>query len=72
MTLAIIVHGGAKTISDDKTKANTSGCLAAVEAGWTILTAGGSAKDAVEAAIRILEDNPTFNATPGLNLLPNT
>jgi len=68
MTLAIIVHGGAKTISDDKAKANTSGCLAAVEAGWTILTAGGSAKDAVEAAIRILEDNPTFNASIGATL----
>jgi beta-aspartyl-peptidase (threonine type) len=68
MTLAIIVHGGAKTISDDKAKANTSGCLAAVEAGWTVLTAGGSAKDAVEAAIRILEDNPTFNASIGATL----
>jgi beta-aspartyl-peptidase (threonine type) len=68
MTLAIIVHGGAKTISDDKAKANTSGCLAAVEAGWTVLTAGGSAKDAVEAAIRVLEDNPTFNASIGATL----
>ncbi len=68
MTLGIIVHGGAKTISDDKAKANTAGCLAAVEAGWTVLTSGGSAKDAVEVAIRVLEDNPTFNASIGATL----
>jgi beta-aspartyl-peptidase (threonine type) len=68
MTLAIIVHGGAKAISDDKAKANQAGCLAAVEAGWAILQHGGSAKDAVEAAIRVLEDDPTFNASLGATL----
>jgi len=68
MKPAIIVHGGAKTITDDKAKANTAGCLAAVEAGWTILQQGGSAKDAVEAAIRVLEDNPTFNSSIGSTL----
>lgn len=68
MTLGIIVHGGAKTISEDKAKANIAGCIAAVEAGWTILQGGGSAKDAVEAAIRVLEDNPTFNASIGATL----
>lgn len=62
MTLAIIVHGGAKTITEDKVEANHAGCLAAVEAGWAVLTAGGSAKEAVEAAIRVLETDPTFNA----------
>lgn len=68
MTLAIIVHGGAKTISEDKAKANTTGCLAAVEAGWAVLQQGGNAKDAVEAAIRVLEDDPTFNASIGATL----
>lgn len=62
MTLAIVVHGGAKTISENKVEANNAGCLAAVEAGWTVLTAGGSAKEAVEAAIRVLEADSTFNA----------
>lgn len=62
MTLAIIVHGGAKTISEDKVEANHAGCLAAVEAGWAVLTAGGSAVEAVEAAIRVLETDSTFNA----------
>lgn len=43
MTLTIIVHGGAKTISEDKIAANNAGCLAAVEAGWAVLTNGGTA-----------------------------
>ncbi|MEW5858999.1 MAG: isoaspartyl peptidase/L-asparaginase, partial [Cyanobacteriota bacterium] len=68
MTLSIIVHGGAKTIPDGKAKANIDGCTAALEAGWAILQRGGSAKDAVEAAIRVLEDDPTFNASMGATL----
>lgn len=68
MTIAIIVHGGAKTITDDKAHANTEGCLAAVKAGWEILQQGGDAKDAVEAAIRILESDSTFNASIGATL----
>ncbi|BAZ48918.1 peptidase T2 asparaginase 2 [Nostoc sp. NIES-4103] len=68
MVSSIIVHGGAKTISKDKARANTAGCMAAVQAGWSILTGGGNAKDAVEAAIRVLEDNPTFNASIGATL----
>jgi len=70
MTLAIIVHGGAKTITEDKVEANHAGCLAAVEAGWAVLTAGGSAAEAVEAAIRVLETDPTFNA--GFGAVLNT
>ncbi|ALF54191.1 peptidase T [Nostoc piscinale CENA21] len=68
MVLSIIVHGGAKTISEDKAKANIEGCQAAAEAGWSILTGGGNAQDAVEAAIRVLEDNPIFNASIGATL----
>lgn len=59
---AIIIHGGAKTISDDKIMANHDGCRAAVEAGWEVLRSGGSAAAAVEAAIRVLETDQTFNA----------
>lgn len=68
MTISIVVHGGAKTITNDKAKANSDGCTAAVEAGWTILTRGGSAEEAVEAAIRVLEDDPVFNASMGATL----
>ena len=68
MTIAIIVHGGAKTVSEDKVAANHSGCLAAVEAGWVVLRSGGSAGEAVEAAIRVLEADQTFNAGFGATL----
>ena len=68
MTLSIIVHGGAKTITEDKVAANNAGCLAAVEAGWAVLRSGGSAAEAVEVAIRILETDQTFNAGFGATL----
>lgn len=68
MTLAIIVHGGAKSISEDKVTANNAGCQAAVEAGWAVLTRGGCAAEAVEAAIRVLEADQTFNASLGATL----
>ncbi|WP_448273530.1 isoaspartyl peptidase/L-asparaginase [Nostoc sp. DSM 114160] len=58
MTPTIIVHGGAKTITDDKVAANNAGCTAAVEAGWAVLISGGTAAEAVEAATRVLEADP--------------
>lgn len=64
-TWAIIVHGGAKTISPQQEDAHRSGCLLALAAGQAVLEAGGSAVDAVEMAIRALEDDPTFNAGYG-------
>lgn len=40
----------------------------ALKAGWTILSAGGSALDAVEAAVVVMEDSPHFNAGHGAAL----
>jgi beta-aspartyl-peptidase (threonine type) len=62
---ALIVHGGAKEIAPEKEKANRDGCLAALSAGAAMLREGGSALEAVEASIRVLEDDPTFNAGRG-------
>ncbi|WP_284734407.1 isoaspartyl peptidase/L-asparaginase family protein [Sphingosinicella terrae] len=62
---ALAVHGGAKLIAPDAREGNRRGCLAALAAGRTVLTRGGSAIDAVEAAVRILEADPTFNAGKG-------
>ncbi|AYV47532.1 asparaginase [Caulobacter flavus] len=62
---AIIVHGGAKTIAPHQEETHRDGCLQAVAVGQAILEAGGAAIDAVEAAIRVLEDGPTFNAGYG-------
>jgi beta-aspartyl-peptidase (threonine type) len=66
---ALIVHGGAKSIAPDKAEANRAGCLAAARAGAEILRHGGSALAAVEAAVRHLEDDATFNA--GIGSVPN-
>jgi L-asparaginase / beta-aspartyl-peptidase len=62
---AVIVHGGAKAIPEKLRDRHRRGCLRAVEAAASILSAGGSAVAAVEAAVRVLEDDPTFNAGRG-------
>jgi isoaspartyl peptidase/L-asparaginase-like protein (Ntn-hydrolase superfamily) len=62
---AIIVHGGAKTIAPERRQAHLDGCLMALAAGQAVLEAGGCAVDAVEAAVRAMEDDPTFNAGRG-------
>jgi len=61
----IIVHGGAWNIPDDLVDAYLEGVENAVKAGWEILKSGGTAIDAVEAAIRVMEDDPTFDAGVG-------
>ncbi len=66
--LAIVVHGGAWSIPSRELDAHRAGVAAAAEAGWQVLDAGGSALDAVEAAIARLEDDPVFNAGAGSNL----
>lgn len=65
MAQAIIVHGGAGSIPLERHAGAREGCQAAVLAGWRVLTRGGSALDAVEAAIMALEDDPGFNAGTG-------
>lgn len=67
---AIVVHGGAGDI--DRAKLGKAGDDAyraslakVVQAGAAVLDRGGSSLDAVEAAIRMLEDDPLFNAARG-------
>lgn len=62
---AVIVHGGAKDIPSALRDRHRQGCLRAVEAAAEVLVAGGHAVAAVEAAIRVLEDDPIFNAGTG-------
>lgn len=62
---AIIVHGGAGLVADDRHARLREGVRRAAEAGDAILIAGGSALDAVVAAVRVLEDDPEFNAGTG-------
>jgi beta-aspartyl-peptidase (threonine type) len=61
----IIVHGGAGTIPDEQVEAFQRGCRLAAERGLALLLAGAPAEDAVEAAIRLLEDDGTFDAGRG-------
>jgi beta-aspartyl-peptidase (threonine type) len=65
---AIIVHGGAGPIKDDSLPQRLDGCKAAALAAWGILAQSGSALDAAEAAVVVLEDNPLFNAGTGSTL----
>ncbi len=68
MGIALIVHGGAGDIPHALQAGHLAGCSAAAEAGWAILARHGSALDAVEAAIRVMEDDPVFNAGRGSHL----
>jgi beta-aspartyl-peptidase (threonine type) len=67
---SIAIHGGAGTMSRDRMseqlQAEYEAALSeALDAGSAVVAAGGSALDAVEAAIVILEDDPRFNAGRG-------
>ncbi|MFL9840897.1 isoaspartyl peptidase/L-asparaginase [Sphingomonas sp. ST-64] len=66
----LVIHGGAGVIerakmTPEREAAARKGLDAALEAGSKVLASGGSALDAVEAAVRVLEDDPNFNAGRG-------
>jgi len=61
----LVVHGGAWAIPDDMVDAHLNGVRNAIAAGWQALAKGGSALDAVEEAVVILEDDETFDAGRG-------
>ena len=65
MSFSLIVHGGAWDIPDDEVEAHQDGCRRALDVGWDVLRQGGAALDAVEAAVRALEDAPIFDAGVG-------
>src|ERR1700757_4533478 len=68
MKPSLIVHGGAWDIPDEAVEACNDGCRGALAAGWSILSSGGSALEAVEASIITLEDDPVFDAGYGSHL----
>jgi beta-aspartyl-peptidase (threonine type) len=68
MRPALIVHGGCGTPPPGEEGPRTAAVERAADAGWHVLQAGGSALDAVEAAVRALEDEPLLNAGTGAYL----
>jgi beta-aspartyl-peptidase (threonine type) len=67
VTIAIVVHGGAGAwpLESKRLARAVEVCAEAGTAGRELLAAGGTALDAVEAAVRVLEDDPLFNAGRG-------
>jgi L-asparaginase / beta-aspartyl-peptidase len=68
--IALAVHGGAGTIvraemTPEREREHRAGIENALRAGSEILQRGGSSLDATEAAVRVLEDDPHFNAGKG-------
>ena len=66
----LVIHGGAGTITRKSMSAEMeqqyrAGLEQSLRTGHAVLAKGGSSLDAVEAAVRVLEDNPLFNAGKG-------
>lgn len=65
MEPVVVIHGGAWAIPDKLSSASVEGVCSAARAGYDVLIRGGSAMDAVEAAVRVMEDCPAFDAGTG-------
>jgi len=70
MSWTLVIHGGCgamrpATLSADAEERARAGLEAALDAGEAVLSQSGSALDAVEAAARVLEEDPAFNAGRG-------
>ncbi len=66
----LVIHGGSGSMARGRLSATDdaagrAGLYAALVAGGAVLSGGGTALDAVEAAVRVLEDDPHFNAGRG-------
>ncbi|XP_076443178.1 isoaspartyl peptidase/L-asparaginase-like [Babylonia areolata] len=61
----IVIHGGAWAIPESLAEASVAGVKQAARAGHALLRQGGSAVDAVERAVTVLEDDPAFDAGTG-------
>ncbi|MGD8861015.1 MAG: isoaspartyl peptidase/L-asparaginase [Myxococcales bacterium] len=62
---AVLVHGGAGSRPPEELTQACAGCERAAGAAAAILAAGGTALDAVQRAVEVMEDDPRFNAGTG-------
>jgi L-asparaginase / beta-aspartyl-peptidase len=70
---SIAIHGGAgamphDVLTSERERAYRGGLESALDSGYAVLERGGSSLDAVSTAVRILEDDPLFNAGHGAAL----
>lgn len=65
MEPVVIVHGGAGTVSEDRIPGKLRGVTLAARVGYQVLAANGTALEAVEQAVRIMEADRYFNAGYG-------
>ena len=61
----VLVHGGAGSRDEQTLPDARAACARAAQAAQSVLRDGGSALDAVQRAVEILEDDPLFNAGTG-------
>jgi L-asparaginase / beta-aspartyl-peptidase len=61
----LLVHGGAWAIPDEHVPAHLDGVQNALASGWRVLEKGGSALDAAEEAVVVMENDEAFDAGRG-------
>jgi beta-aspartyl-peptidase (threonine type) len=61
----LLIHGGAWAMPDADVEAHEQGIAHALDAGYAVLEKGGTAVDAVEAAVVVMEDDEIFDAGRG-------
>lgn len=74
--IALAIHGGCGVmakldLSEEEWAAARADLHRSLKAGWAVLSTGGSALDAVQAAVVVMEDSPHFNAGYGAALNAN-
>jgi beta-aspartyl-peptidase (threonine type) len=68
LPIALAIHGGAWNIQDDEVQSCLDGVRHALAKSWKKLSQGASALDVVERAVRVMEDDPSFDAGRGSHL----
>jgi len=64
----VVAHGGAGRVAADRLDAHVAGVAAAAEAGLAVLAAGGTALDAAQRTVEVMETDPLYNAGTGGSL----
>lgn len=62
---SVLVHGGAGDVPEERVTRHVEGCRNAARVAGALLASGGSALDAAVLAVKVLEDDPVFNAGTG-------